>query len=189
MADTAPAPAPAPASLETTALPWTCNNLNIEDPVGIKFWPPFHKSKAGSFGTAIDILIASMVLIILLVISQALISNQGYRRNSTIAIFFFAFVGIFLCAGFSVLGLQYTNPAWESETSTDKPGIFDSPKHDKVLVDGKEVEQCESIMHKPWVWIVGAPGVILLISIVVMVIAKRRKANGDGAGDSTMTTE
>lgn len=171
-ADTAAAPAPAP---RTTARPWTCNNLNIEDPVTVKFWPIFHASRAGAFGTAIGMLIMSMLLIILLVISQVLIRNQGYRRNSTIAVVVIATIGILLCAGFSALGMQYTKPEWDAEDNKDKPGIFDNPKHDKIMVDGKEQDQCDGFLQKPWVWIVLIPGVIVFIGIIVMVIAARKK--------------
>jgi nitrate reductase gamma subunit len=171
----APAPAPTPAAPQTTALPWTCSRLNLEDPVSVRFWPLFHASKAGSFGTAISTLIAAMALIILVVLSQTVISNEGYKRGSAVFVVVVAIIGIMMCAGFSALGLQYTNPEWDTDGNKDKPGIMGTDKHAKVLVDGKEVEQCKGFLEQPWVWILLGPGIVLVIGIIIMIVARRRK--------------
>jgi hypothetical protein len=149
--DTTAAPTAAPSP------PWTCLSWppDLNDPLEVRFWPPFHASKAGSFGTAIvSLILAVVVIVLLLVVNIVMVKSDGGKRNVRIAIGVVAFIGLFMVIGFSVLGMNYTSPEMETD-ETKRPGIF------------KKSEEC-GFIHSPWLSIVAIPGAAVLLGIVLM---------------------
>lgn len=151
----ASAPAPAPAS----GPPWTCLSWppDLNDPLEVRFWPPFHASKAGCFGTAIMCLIVAVVAIVVLLGLINPFVGEGGKRNVKIAIAVVAFVGLFMVIGFSVLGMNYVEDDMDENT---RPGIF------------KKNEQC-GFVHSPWLSIVAIPGAVVLIGVFLMIYKKK----------------
>ena len=187
----ASAPAPsAPADFPA----WTCTNSDLEQPLTMKLWPPFAAGKAAKFGTAMWMVILTVVVLTVMgfvlaksksqqeegssTLTQtttAAMSTPKWRQPSTLrgvlAMLLVMLAGISATWGFALWGLKYTHPEMERDPPADgyeAPGLLDSGK----VPSGIKPPVCEAydgFLWSPLMYVVILPAVGIMLGVFLMI--------------------
>lgn len=185
------ASAPAPRAAPEFPV-WSCSNSDLEQPLTMKLWPPFAAGKAAKFGTAMWMVILTVVVLTVMgfvlaksksekvsdlsgSLTTTTTTSPKWRQPSTLkgilAMLLVMLAGISATWGFALWGLKYTHPDMERDPPPDgyePPGLLDSGKVPKDIKP-PVCEAYDGFLMSPLMYIVIVPAVGVMLGVFLMI--------------------
>jgi hypothetical protein len=174
---------------------WSCTNSDLEQPITMKLWPPFAAGKASKFGTALWMVILTVVLLLIMGFILARSKTQTaeggvsgvtktggqagilatLKEPSTLkgmlAMLMVLLAGMSATWGFALWGLKYTNPEMDRDPPADgfeAPGLLDAGK----VPEGMVPPVCttyDGFLLSPLMYVVIVPAVAIMLAVFLMI--------------------